>query len=387
MNDSYEGKNGKVKVMYVRSEDNADNKPKKPSRRPENGRGDSRDNKRGDNRDDKNRDNRRGDNRDDKNRDNRRGDNKFSRRDDRGAGKPSGRGASRNESKPSRDSEGGSFSPWKTVSRPAGEEAIKEHDGITGKSQIDPEQLRRQRLEETRIYGENACQAMFKNRPDAIVRAWFLQDVTPRFRDALKWMAANRKAYHVVEEEEMVKAARADHHGGVCFLIKKRVGHDAETYLKDAPEHDCVLALEDVGNPHNVGAIMRSCAHFGVKGVISPDSAVLESGAAVRTAEGGAEYIQGIDADNFAQTLDKFKKAGYTLVATSSHKGSVPLSKAQLPAKMVLILGQEKDGLSESTLNQGDMSIYIGGTGHVESLNVSVASGVLLAEWWRQHQG
>ncbi|MGO3685986.1 MAG: tRNA/rRNA methyltransferase, partial [Proteus vulgaris] len=47
MNDSYEGKNGKVKVMYVRSEDNADNKPKKPSRRPENGRGDSRDNRRG----------------------------------------------------------------------------------------------------------------------------------------------------------------------------------------------------------------------------------------------------------------------------------------------------------------------------------------------------
>lgn len=377
MNDSYQGKNGKVKVMYVRSEDDADNKPKKPSRRPENGRGDnSRDNNRGNKRDDKNRDNKRG------------GDNKFSRRDDRGASKPSGRSTSRSDAKPSYQDEGSSFSPWKTVSRPGlGEDSVKDHDGITGKSQIDPEQLRRQRLEETRIYGENACQAMFKNRPDAIVRAWFLQDVTPRFRDALKWMAANRKAYHVVEEEEMVKAARTDHHGGVCFLIKKREGHDAQTYLNDAPEKDCVLALEDVGNPHNVGAIMRSCAHFGIKGVISPDSAVLESGAAVRTAEGGAEYIQGIDADNFAQTLDQFRKAGYTLVTTSSHKGSTPLAKAQLPAKMVLIIGQEKDGLSEGTLNQGDMSIFIGGTGAVESLNVSVASGVLLAEWWRQHQG
>ncbi len=305
MNDSYEGKNGKVKVMYVRSEDSADNKPKKPSRRPNNARGDT---DRSHRRDDK------------------RGDNKFSRRDERGAGKSSGRNPSRSGSSSLRDndSEGGNYSPWKTISRP-GDEPLKEHDGITGKSQIDPEQLRRQRLEETRIYGENACQAMFKNRPEAIVRAWFLQEVTPRFREALKWMAANRKAYHVVEEEEMVKAARTDHHGGVCFLIKKRVGHDAQTYLKDAPTKDCVLALEDVGNPHNVGAIMRSCAHFGVKGVISPDSSVLESGAAVRTAEGGAEYIQGIDADNFAQTLEQFKQAGYTLVTTSSHKGSVPL--------------------------------------------------------------
>ncbi len=83
--------------------------------------------------------------------------------------------------------------------------------------------MRKQRQEETRIYGENACQAMFKNRPDAIVRAWFLQSVTPRFRDALKWMAANRKAYHVVDDEELSKASGTEHHGGVCFIIKNAV--------------------------------------------------------------------------------------------------------------------------------------------------------------------
>ncbi len=83
-----------------------------------------------------------------------------------------------------------------------------DHGGISGKSFIDPEVLRRQRAEETRVYGENACQALFQSRPEAIVRAWFIQSVTPRFKEALRWMAANRKAYHVVDEAELDKSVR-----------------------------------------------------------------------------------------------------------------------------------------------------------------------------------
>ena len=345
MNDSndFNGKNGKVKVMYVRSESQDDGHSKGKRQQ------------------------------DNKRTNDRRGG--GGRRNER-----SGRFDDR-KSQPPRE-----HSAWRTVSKPNSDELIHDHGGIAGKSQIDPEQLRKQRLEETRIYGENACQAMFKNRPEAIVRAWFLQSVTPRFRDALKWMAANRKAYHVVDDEELTKASGTEHHGGVCFLIKKRGGMSVETYLQQAPATDCVLALEDVGNPHNLGGIMRSCAHFGVQGVILQDAGVVESGAAIRTAEGGAEHIKAIDADGLSNTLSQFRQAGYTIVTTSSHKGSQDIAKAKLPAKMVLVLGQERDGLSDSVWNEGDMSLYIGGTGKVESLNVSVATGIMLAQWWQQNK-
>ena len=63
-----------------------------------------------------------------------------------------------------------------------------------------------------------------------------------------------------------------------------------------------------------------------------------------------------------------------------------PLFKATLPRKMVLVLGQERDGLSDAALSSADLSVSIDGTGNVESLNVSVATGVLLAEWWRQNK-
>lgn len=282
------------------------------------------------------------------------------------------------------------FSPWSSSSRVKGrlaqqgeDETRCDHGGISGNSEIDPDVLRRQRAEETRVYGENACQSLFAHRPDSIVRGWFLQEVTPRFRDALRWMAANRKAYHIVESEELEKVSATEHHGGVCFLIKKRVGISVNSWLRQAPEQDCVLAVEDVSNPHNLGAIMRSCAHFGIKGMLVQDVATLESGAAVRTAEGGAEYVQAISGDDFISALQQFRKAGYSIVGTSSHKGTL-LLKTRLPKKMVLLLGQERGGMSAEALSLAGLRIVIGGAGHVESLNVSVAAGILLAEWWRQ---
>ena len=260
-----------------------------------------------------------------------------------------------------------------------------DHGGISGKSFIDPEVLRRQRAEETRVYGENACQALFQSRPDAIVRAWFVQSVTPRFKEALRWMAANRKAYHVVDEAELAKASGTEHHGGVCFLIKKRNGTTVKQWVGQAGAQDCVLALEDIANPHNLGGMMRSCAHFGVKGVVVQDAALLESGAAIRTAEGGAEHVQPITGDSIVDVLDDFRQAGYTVVMTSSGKGK-PLFTTTLPEKMVLVLGREREALPEAACSADDLCIAIDGTGKVETLNVSVATGVLLAEWWRQNK-
>ncbi|XTZ39394.1 tRNA/rRNA methyltransferase [Salmonella enterica] len=346
MNDELKSKSGKVKVMYVRSDDDSD----KRSHNPRTGKGPGR---------------------------------AGSSRADGGR-----RPARDDRSRPQRDdSSKRSESPWRTVSRAPSDETTEkpDHGGISGKSFIDPEVLRRQRAEETRVYGENACQALFSSRPESIVRAWFVQSVTPRFKEALRWMAANRKAYHVVDEEELEKASGTEHHGGVCFLIKKRNGLSVQKWVAHAGEEDCVLALEDVGNPHNLGAIMRSCAHFGVKGVVLQDAAVIESGAAVRTAEGGAEHVQAITGDSFVAALEEFRAAGYALVTTSSHKGT-SLFKATLPKKMVLVLGQERDGLSDAALARADLSVSIDGTGNVESLNVSVATGVLLAEWWRQNK-
>ena len=379
MNDEFKGKSGKVKVMYVRDEEGG----QKPNPRTgKGGRPAARQEE-----------NRRSGPRSTRNNEES-GRPRTARGDDAGrsrgprddAGRSRGpRDDSARGRRSDRDDRGVSESPRRTVSRPpVAAEADAGDEAASSKPVIDPELIRRQRQEETRVYGENACQALFQSRPESIVRAWFVQSVTPRFRETLRWLAANRKAYHVVDDAELAKASGTEHHGGVCFIIKKRMGMPVAEWLQQAQSKDCVLALEDVSNPHNLGGIMRSCAHFGVKGLLVNDASLLESGAAVRTAEGGAEHVQAISGESFAAGLEAFRKAGYTIVTTSSHAGT-PLAQAALPAKMVLVLGQEREGLSDSAFQQGDISLSIGGTGNVESLNVSVATGILLAEWWRQN--
>jgi TrmH RNA methyltransferase len=338
MSDTFSGKGGKVKVMYVRAEEQSDGH---------------------------------------------KGSTKG-RRDKAGQGRKENRWGDRNVPKsPTRNhNEKPARSAWQAKLQDVSEPETAAES--TKKPRIDPEQLRRQRNEESKVYGENACHALFANRPEAIVRAYFTQEVTPRFRNALRWLAANRRAYHVVDAREINKVSGTEHHGGVCFIIKKRQGLSVREYLRgNERQTDCIVAIEDVGNPHNLGGMMRSAAHFGVNAVMINQPDLLESGAAIRTAEGGAEHLQAISFDDFSDALAQLQRAGYTVITTSSHQGE-PLSRAKLPAKAVFVLGQESDGLSDTVLEQGDMSIAIDGSGKVESLNVSVATGILLAEWWRQ---
>lgn len=144
-------------------------------------------------------------------------------------------------------------------------------------------------------------------------------------------------------------------------------------------------ALEGIANPHNLDGMMRSCTHFGVKGVMVQDAALLGSGAAIRTAEGGAEHVQPITGDSIVNVLDGFRQAGYTVVVTSSVKGK-PLFTITPPEKMVLVLGREREALPEAACSADDLCIVISDTGKVETLNVSVATGALFVEWWRQNK-
>ncbi|MFZ5724124.1 MAG: tRNA/rRNA methyltransferase [Pseudomonadota bacterium] len=240
---------------------------------------------------------------------------------------------------------------------------------------------------EVRLYGINACRAFVARRRDRVIRGYFTEAVGRRhFATLMKWLAQQRLAYHLVTEAELERISGSAHHEGVCLLVRSEPARAAEDWLREhrRVRRSCLLALENVGNPHNLGAILRSAAHFGVGAVLVPDARVLAGGAALRTAEGGAEHVEVLDAASFARTVQDFRAAGWRVVTTSSHAGS-DLYRVTLPEKCLLLFGEESSGLSTALLGSGDLAVRIPGTGNVESLNVSVAVGVLLGEWWRRH--
>lgn len=242
---------------------------------------------------------------------------------------------------------------------------------------------------ERKIYGVNACLSFFAQRPQDIIRAYFTEAVARQhFGDVMKFLAQEKLAYHLVPAEDMERVTESTHHEGVCLLVRDQPAesffHWLETNPTEAAQAQCILALEDIGNPHNVGAILRVAAHFGVKAVVVKDASLARSGAAMRTAEGGAEHVKLVEAEDFERMLATCRREGYTIVSTSSHQGS-SLFDQPLPARVVILFGQESKGLSSHLQEGSDLRVRIPGTKQVESLNVSVAAGILLSEYWRHH--
>ncbi len=237
--------------------------------------------------------------------------------------------------------------------------------------------------QEARVYGRHACLKIFEKRPQDIVRAYVTREGLFEFKALMKYLADHQLAYHVVEKEEIDTITKATHHENISLIVKSKKLPEAKELL-EAPGRALILCLEEVENPHNLGAIMRSAAHFGVTAILYQAKVpVANSAAAIRTAEGGAETVPAVHLNDWSFVLDQGARNGFVTFATSSHTG-VPLYQVGFPEKVLLFLGAEREGLSEKLVKKMNQLVSIPGTGEVESLNVSAATSAVLSEWYRQ---
>lgn len=237
--------------------------------------------------------------------------------------------------------------------------------------------------QEMKVYGRHAALKLFEKRPEDIIRAYITREGVFEFKGLMKYLADNKLAYHVVEKEEIDNVTRATHHENICLVVKTKKLPEVKDLLT-VEGRSLILCLEEVENPHNLGAIMRSAAHFGVTGIFYEAKVpVALTASAYRTSEGGAESVPALHLANWNDVLDQAKRNGYKTFATSSHEGE-SVFKTKFPEKALLFLGAEGVGLSDKLTKKMNHLLSIPGTGEVESLNVSNATTAVLTEWYRQ---
>ena len=238
---------------------------------------------------------------------------------------------------------------------------------------------------EMKICGIHACKMVFEKRPHDIIRVYLTDENIKEFNKVLKHCSEKKLAYRILSNEELNKVSESNHHEGVCFLIKKMPPQNYLDYLNDktsSGKSGCVVALENVQNPHNLGAIMRVCANFGVNAILVSSTEAALNGSAYRTSEGGAEWIKVITTDNFEKAVQSFRANDYKVLTTSSHTGK-SIYDEKLPEKMLVVFGSEGNGISAPLMKVGDKTVRIPSSGNVESLNIACAASVILAEHWR----
>jgi TrmH RNA methyltransferase len=237
---------------------------------------------------------------------------------------------------------------------------------------------------ELRLYGLHAVQAAFARRPEALRKLYLAESRIPQLQPLLKWCVAHRIGYRVVAEEDLRKLAASSHHEGVVADVLREEPAPLTTWLRGLPDGPaCALWLDGVGNPHNLGAILRSAAHFGAASVLLPKQSTLAlSGAAARVAEGGADALPFVRMGREDNAIAQLHGAGFALAATVVRGGADPFATV-LPRRLVYVLGAEGEGMDAGLAAACDLRFSIAGTGAVESLNVASATAVFLAAWAR----
>lgn len=244
-----------------------------------------------------------------------------------------------------------------------------------------------------RVAGLAAVSALFAHEPERVERLFFDERLKPAVGAFCKAMAAARKPYRMVEGDELAKVAGTVLHGGVVALMAPRTLplFDTETARRTA---EPLLILDGVGNPHNLGAILRTAAFFGLPRVLVSDhpGQALPSEAAYRVAEGGFEWVtlerapalpavlKRLRASHrvFGTALDQTRPTvdADALTGWRGKQGAKPSAPAAKPPAVVL--GNEEDGIPPATLAACEAVLTIPGSGRVQSLNVAATAAILI---------
>ncbi len=241
------------------------------------------------------------------------------------------------------------------------------------------------------VYGIHAVAAVLRNDPSRVQRVLVQTDRDDaRVEALLALVKAAGAAVEMVPRKQLDRMVRGGVHQGVVALATaKEMGSEAELELRwpSLPQPLLMLALDGVLDPRNLGACLRNADAAGVDAVLLPKRRTAPLGDVTRKAASGAvDSLFIVMVTNLVRRLEWLKAQGVWVVGAA---GEAPLAwtQADLCRPTVLVLGGEGKGLRELTRKTCDELVSIPMRGQVSSLNVAVATGVLLFEARRQRAG
>jgi len=205
-------------------------------------------------------------------------------------------------------------------------------------------------------------------------------------RELLNLLREREIPYQIVPIEKLNRISRKNHQGVIAYVSPIHF-YNIENLMPGIYEQGrepFVLVLDRITDVRNFGAMLRTAECSGIDAVVIPskNSAQLNSGT-IKSSAGAIFKVPVCRSENLKNTLDFLKNSGLKIVA-ATEKSDSTLFDSELTGPLAIIMGSEGDGVSEEYLKRSDMKVKIPILGEIESLNVSVATGIILFEVVRQ---
>nr|WP_295372602.1 23S rRNA (guanosine(2251)-2'-O)-methyltransferase RlmB [uncultured Sphingosinicella sp.] len=224
-----------------------------------------------------------------------------------------------------------------------------------------------------RFWGKHAVAAALDNPERKVVKLWAT-------REAAAFLNAGPDIpVTLADVADLGRLVPGDApHQGMVAEVEKLPDIWLGDLLDDAPERRPLLVLDQVTDPHNVGAILRSAAAFDALGIVTQDRhAPPESGALAKAASGALETVPWVRVVNLSRALDEMAEAGFWRVGLTG-EASMTLAEALGPVRVALVLGAEGEGMRQNTESHCDALAKLPISDRIESLNVSNAAAIAL---------
>jgi 23S rRNA (guanosine2251-2'-O)-methyltransferase len=233
------------------------------------------------------------------------------------------------------------------------------------------------------VLGTHSCKEAIRVRPHAVELLWLRQgwQDTGALRNFHDWALDYGVQIKEVRDSDL-EALAVSQQGAALFLSEgpEWKGPDSADEVSQI-----YLALDQVADPHNLGAVLRTSWLIGVRGVLGTE--LRSSGvtpAVSKVASGAAEHLPFKRVVNLAREIELFKEKGFWVYGLSAHAGSQELWNLKLPEKVVWVLGSEEKGLRKPIERVCDQLVHIPQTQEGASFNASVAAAITLGETQRQ---
>lgn len=242
-----------------------------------------------------------------------------------------------------------------------------------------------------KVYGIHAVEALLNHHPKRVKKLFTLEGrQDPKIQHIVALAKQNRVQLQTCTRDELTEltAEEAVHQGIVAEVSPSQVWNEAmlEELLEKLTATPLLLALDNITDPHNLGACLRTADAAGVQAVIIPKDKSATLNATVRkVACGAAEVIPLVTVTNLARTLEKLQQRGLWIVGTAG-EAEQEIYQYDLTIPTVLVMGAEGKGMRRLTREHCDYLLKLPMHGSVSSLNVSVATGICLFEAVRQRQ-
>lgn len=238
----------------------------------------------------------------------------------------------------------------------------------------------RPEMPENLVVGRNAVREVLRSGRDIEKLMVAKGDLGGSIRELINLAKDNNVIVHEVDRRKLDDLA-PNHQGIAAFVSMYKYAEvsDILTLAAERGEDPFIIVLDGITDPHNLGAIVRSADCMGAHGVIIPERrAVGLTPAAMKAAAGALEWVKVARVTNITRTLESLKEKNIWAYATDMNGEN--MYRVNFSGGVALVIGAEGDGVSRLVKETCDQTVCIPMKGHIDSLNASVAAGILMAE-------